>query len=123
MRAPSEIDIEALFRDYLSSDPSLSTYFTDCLTALVILGSHKGIEFGGYYQTKWEQNLVNPLQFSELYFEDFERKKLYVLMATVIDEEMEHFYKKMYEVAGLPVPSNAAKFRSAKLIRSKGKDF
>lgn len=47
----------------------------------------KGIEFDGYFRTKWEIEADHPMTFDEEYFENENRSELYVYLAALVDKD------------------------------------
>lgn len=48
----------------------------------------KGIEFDGYFRTKWEFEAEHPLTFDAKYFENQKRCELYIYLAALSDKEV-----------------------------------
>ena len=77
-----------IFGEYLVDDPNLELYFEDSHSLIVGEAQRKKIEFDGYLQEHWEKSADSVYHFDEEYFEDKNRKKLYVYLSSIVDEEI-----------------------------------
>lgn len=65
----------------------------------------KGIEFDGYFKERWEDSANTIIEFDEEYFDNQDRKKLYVYLSALYDDEVYKYLKNAYEVAQLEAPN------------------
>ena len=69
-----------LFKEYWANEPlEVTSYLNDCMDLLHGFAQEKGIEFDGYFQERWEVAADTIVNFDEDYFENRDRKNLYVL--------------------------------------------
>ncbi len=96
-----ELKPRDIFIDYLIDDPiDKETYFNDVISFIHGEAQRKGHEFDDYFQTKWEESADTISQFNEFYFDDLNRKKLYVYLSAMIDDEIFGYLNDGQEVAG-----------------------
>lgn len=94
------------FKDYFVGDnTNLEEYFNDCYSLIVGEADKKGIEFDGYLREKWEESADTIIHFDEEYFEDINRKKLYVYLSSLYDEEIYSYLCDAYNIALQQEPS------------------
>lgn len=95
-----------LFVDYFTNEPgNVQQYLNDCISLLVGEGNDRVIEFDGYFQERYEAEAENPVDFDEDYFDQDDRKKLYVYLCGQVDDEMLTMLQDAYKVAGLEAPT------------------
>lgn len=90
----------------LADDPNdLEAYWRDAFGLIHEAAINKGIEFDGYFDEKWEDAADTVTNFNEFYFDDEERRKLYVYLSALYDPEIMIHLKDAYYVAGENLPS------------------
>lgn len=98
--------IHELFREYLENEPlDISSYLNDCMDLLHGLAQEKGIEFDGYFQERWKDSADTIVDFDEDYFENRDRKNLYVFLSALYDDEVFEYLTIAYEIANLEAPT------------------
>ena len=99
-------DINALFVEYFINDPLDSEgYLNDCMDLLHGFAQEKGIEFDGYFQERWEDAADTIVNFDEDYFENRDRKNLYVFLSALYDDEVFDYLQGAYAIAHLEAPT------------------
>jgi hypothetical protein len=99
-------DINALFVEYFINDPLDSEgYLNDCMDLLHVFAQEKGIEFDGYFQERWEDAADTIVNFDEDYFENRDRKNLYVFLSALYDDEVFDYLQRAYAIAKLEAPT------------------
>ena len=99
-------DINALFVEYFNNDPLDSEgYLNDCMDLLHGFAQEKGIEFDGYFQERWEDAADTIVNFDEDYFENRDRKNLYVFLSALYDVEVFDYLQSAYAIAKLEAPT------------------
>ena len=99
-------DINALFVEYFINDPLDSEgYLNDCMDLLHGFAQEKGIEFDGYFQERWEDAADTIVNFDEDYFENRDRKNLYVFLSALYDDEVFDYLQSAYTIAKLEAPT------------------
>ena len=94
------------FRDYLANEPqNVSSYLNDCMDLLHGYAQEKGIEFDGYFQERWEVAADTIVNFDEDYFENRDRKNLYVFLSALYDDEVFDYLQNAYAIAKLEAPT------------------
>ncbi|MGK6342816.1 hypothetical protein ACMGDK_11290 [Chryseobacterium sp. DT-3] len=81
------------------------------------------IEFDGYFRTKWEIESNNVMTFDKEYFEDLQRKELYVFLAALIDEDIFEYLEYVWSLyKGEDLTENIL-HREIYLLKEKGVRF
>ena len=112
------------FTDYFQNDPNnLAAYFQDAYSLILIEADRKGIEFDGYLAEKWEESADSVFHFDEEYFEDFNRKKLYVYLSALYDEEIFSYLCDAYVVASQGIPTKKEIKKRIEQLISAGVNF
>ena len=94
------------FSDYLANEPqNVSSYLNDCMDLLHGFAQEKGIEFDGYFQERWEDSADTIVNFDEDYFENRDRKNLYVFLCALYDDEVFDYLQSAYTIAKLEAPT------------------
>ena len=65
----------------------------------------KQIEFDGYFQERWEDAADTIVNFDEDYFENRDRKNLYVFLSALYDDEVFDYLQSAYAIAKLEAPT------------------
>lgn len=98
--------IQELFKEYLANESKdRSLYLNDCMDLLHGIAQEKGIEFDGYFQERWEDSADTIVDFDEDYFENRNRKNLYVFLSALYDDEVFGHLQQAYEIAKLEAPT------------------
>lgn len=119
-----EIKPHDIFVEYFIDELNdLKSYFEDCYSFIVGEADRKGIEFDGYLREKWEQSADTIINFDEDYFDDMERKKLYVYLSSLYDEEIYGYLKQAYEVGLQEPPTKTEIEKRIKDLIAKGVNF
>lgn len=97
------ITVRDIFVEYFIDDPEdLENYMLDALDLIHGEAQRKKHEFDGYFQTKWEEASETITQFNENYFNNIDRKWLYVYLSAMIDDEILGYLNDAYEVIWKP---------------------
>ncbi|RCU42307.1 hypothetical protein EIZ47_10195 [Chryseobacterium lacus] len=97
------MSIKDILVNHLIDDPTdMESYWRDAVGLIQSEAIDKGIEFDGYFKEKWEDAAGTIFNFNEYYFDDEERRKLYVYLSALYDEEIMIHLKDAYQVASLP---------------------
>ena len=83
----------------------------------------KGIEFDGYFQTKWEIEAEHPMTFDEEYFENEERSELYVYLAALIDKDTFDYLSYVWMQVNGEVLTENVLHREIYLLKEQGVKF
>ena len=95
-----------LFKDYWANEPlEVTSYLNDCMDLLHGFAQEKGIEFDGYFQERWEDAADTIVNFDEDYFENRDRKNLYVFLSALYDDEVFDYLQGAYAIAHLEAPT------------------
>ncbi|PWN60027.1 hypothetical protein [Chryseobacterium oncorhynchi] len=93
------ITVRNILVEYLVDDPKdLKNYMLDAMDLIHGEAQRKNHEFDGYFGTKWRESSKTLNQFNEHYFDDVDRKWLYVYLSAMIDDEILSFLDDAYEV-------------------------
>lgn len=93
------ITVRDILVEYLIDDPEdLTGYMLDAMDLIHGEAQRKKHEFDGYFQTKWEEAAETITQFNEHYFNNVDRKWLYVYLSAMIDDEILGYLNDAYEV-------------------------
>lgn len=115
-----ELTPKDIFIDYFINDPTdLEGYFNDAINLIHGEAQRKGHEFDEYFQTKWEDAADSITQFNEPYFENKNRRKLYVYLSAFIDDEIFGYLQDAYEVVEFePLTKEQIKHEIDNLIKN-----
>ena len=75
--------------NYIEDDPDdLVNFYDDGMGLIRGAAADKNIEFDGYFRERWEMSADTIFEFDEEYFEDEDRRDLYVFLSALVDEEI-----------------------------------
>ncbi|MGH1520516.1 hypothetical protein [Chryseobacterium sp. JK1] len=78
-----------LLANYIEDDPeNLDDFYDDAMNLIRGAAADKNIEFDGYFRERWEISADTIFEFDEDYFEDEDRRDLYVFLSALVDEEV-----------------------------------
>ncbi|WP_300685852.1 hypothetical protein [Chryseobacterium sp.] len=78
-----------LLSNYIEEDPEdLNSFFDDAMNLIRGAAADKNIEFDGYFRERWEISADTIFEFDEEYFEDEDRRDLYVFLSSLVDNEI-----------------------------------
>ncbi|WP_185246609.1 hypothetical protein [Chryseobacterium bernardetii] len=78
-----------LLANYIEEDPDdLENFYDDAMNLIRGAAADKNIEFDGYFRERWEISADTIFEFDEDYFEDEDRRDLYVFLSALVDEEI-----------------------------------
>ncbi|MGU3376823.1 hypothetical protein [Chryseobacterium sp. M5A1_1a] len=78
-----------LLANYIEEDPEdLDSFYEDAMNLIRGAAADKNIEFNDYFRTRWEIAADTIFEFDEDYFEDEDRRDLYVCLSALVDEEI-----------------------------------
>ncbi|WP_284464918.1 hypothetical protein [Chryseobacterium sp.] len=78
-----------LLGNYIEEDPEdLDSFYNDAMNLIRGAAADKNIEFDGYFRERWEISADTIFEFDEDYFEDEDRRDLYVFLSALVDEEI-----------------------------------
>lgn len=82
-------DVLKLLADLRCESDDPHYYFDESMNIFRMLGVEKDIEVRGYYQSKFiEESTKHPVSFNPEYFENKERRNLYVYYCALKDKEI-----------------------------------
>lgn len=97
------ITVRDILVEYLIDNPEdLKSYMLDAMDLIHGEAQRKNHEFEGYFVSKWKEASETLSQFNEQYFDDVDRKWLYVYLSAMIDDEILSFLDDAYEVICQP---------------------
>lgn len=80
---------DLLWEEIKNSEEKGSKYiYNDSMNILRSCANEKKIEFDGYFQSRWEDSANTIINFDEDYFDDEDRRDLYVFLSALVDEEI-----------------------------------
>lgn len=89
-----------IFIEYLIDDPyDIQAYLDDAMDFIHGEAQIREHVFDGYFQEKWEESAATISEFNENYFEDRDRKNLYVYLSALWDPVIMGYLQDAYEVA------------------------
>lgn len=115
--------LTVLQQNYLDDPKDLQRYLDDAFGLLHYEAQERGIEFNGYFQSKWEASANTVFNFDENYFADLDRRNLYVYKAAEIDSELFELFQEVYRIAQLPIPTMKDIARETFWLEEKGVHF
>ena len=121
-----ELTPRDIFIDYLINidDPgNLETYFNDCFSFIVGEADSRGIEFEGYFKSKWEDSANTIYEFDDEYFDNIDRKKLFVYSSCLYNQDIFNILKDAYEVVEINPPNEHEIREEVKKLLDAGIDF
>lgn len=78
-----------LLANYIEEDPEdLDNFYDDAMNLIRGAAADKNIEFDGYFRERWEISANTIFEFDEDYFEDQDRRDLYVFLSALVDKEI-----------------------------------
>ena len=78
-----------LLSNYIEDDPdNMVGFYDDAMNLIRGAAADKNIEFDGYFKERWEISADTIIDFDEDYFEDEDRRDLYVFLSALVDEEI-----------------------------------
>ncbi|MDV3603778.1 hypothetical protein CMU86_11485 [Elizabethkingia anophelis] len=118
------MDIRSLLVEYFIDDPEdIQGYMNDAFSLIAGEAIQKGLEFDGYFKTKYEEALKNIPNFDEDYFANEDRVKLYVLLSALQNKEIMQYLEYIYLVSLQESPSEEKIILMAEEILDKGIKF
>lgn len=108
---------------YEDDREDIERYLTDVFGLLHEDAANRGIEFDGYFNTKWSQSADTIVNFDEEYFADLDRRNLYVYKAAETDPEILLLLQEAYRLATLKVPAINDIHREIFELEEKGVSF
>ncbi|KFF24776.1 hypothetical protein [Chryseobacterium vrystaatense] len=78
-----------LLGNYIEEDPDdMENFYNDAMNLIRGAAADKNIEFDGYFRERWEISADTIFEFDEDYFENEDRRDLYVFLSALVDEEI-----------------------------------
>ncbi|MCE4064376.1 hypothetical protein LXM63_04665 [Chryseobacterium gleum] len=78
-----------ILANYIEDDPDdLVNFYDDAMGLIRGAAADKNIEFDGYFRERWEISADTIFEFDEEYFEDEDRRDLYVFLSALVDEDI-----------------------------------
>ncbi|SHH68494.1 hypothetical protein SAMN05421866_3470 [Chryseobacterium oranimense] len=82
-------NILEILSNYLEADPEdLECFYDDSMELIRGAATHKNIEFDGYFRERWEISADTVFEFDEEYFENKDRRDLYVFLSALVDKDI-----------------------------------
>lgn len=114
--------IEYFLEFYLNAADD-DQYYNDCIDYLVHLADKRGIEFDGYLRQKWIDSADTIYNFDEDYFDDIQRKKLYVYLSCLVDDIIFKCHNEVYRLIRKDAPNKDEISAMYKSLIEKGVKF
>ncbi|MEJ5105483.1 hypothetical protein [Chryseobacterium sp. MYb328] len=113
-----------LLANYIEEDPEdLDNFYDDAMNLIRGAAADKNIEFDGYFCERWEISADTIFEFDEDYFEDEDRRDLYVFLSTLVDEEIfEYLHYVWHHVHNEELTKETIEYRIEEL-KEKGVRF
>lgn len=96
---------DAFIANYIDDPEDIDGYLRDAFGLIHGEAQERGIEFDGYFNTKWKESADTIGDFDEAYFADVDRRNLYVWKAAEVNPEIFALLQQAYEIAHLQVPT------------------
>lgn len=97
--------------------------FDDMVGFIQYQTNQKGIEFDGFFRTKWEIEADHPMTFDDEYFENENRSELYVYLAAEKDDEVFSWLEYAWNLTHEEELSKYILHREIYLLQEKGVKF
>lgn len=97
--------------------------FDDMIGFIQYQANQKGIEFDGFFRTKWEIEADHPMTFDNEYFEDENRSELYVFLASEKDKEVFSWLEYAWNLTHDEILTENILHREIYLLKEKGVTF
>lgn len=97
--------IDAFIANYEDDPTDIESYLRDAFGLIHGEAQERGIEFDGYFQTKWEESAATIGAFDEQYFSNMDRRNLFVWKAAETTPEIFKLLQQAYQIAHLIVPT------------------
>lgn len=88
------------FQEFYLNAADDDQYYNDCIDYLVHLADKRGIEFDGYFREKWIESSDTVYNFDDEYFDDIDRKKLYIYLSCLVDEIVFKCHNEIFSCIG-----------------------
>ena len=75
----------------------IESFYDDAMDLVRSCAIEKNIEFDGYFQQRWKDSADTIINFDEEYFEDPDRRDLYVFLSAMVDDQIFSFVQKVFE--------------------------
>ena len=85
--------------------------------------NQKGIEFNGFFRSKWEIEADHPMTFDDQYFEDENRSELYVYLSAEIDDQVFEWLKYAWNVTHDEIFTKEILHREIYFLKEQGITF
>ena len=96
----------SIFQKLFDDDPvSLDYYLEGVFGLLHEEAVNCGIEFDGYFKSKWNESANTIICFDEQYFSDIDRRNFYVYKAAEVNSEILQLLQSAYKIAHLRPPT------------------
>lgn len=93
------------FQDLFNYDPLNIDYYLEGVFGLLHEeATNRGIEFDGYFSSKWIKSANTIINFDDEYFSNIDRRNLYVYKAAEVDSEIFELLQSAYKIANLNPP-------------------
>ncbi|AQW96623.1 hypothetical protein BBD31_01360 [Elizabethkingia anophelis] len=118
------MDIRSLLVEYFIDDPEdIHGYMNDAFSLVAGEAIKKGLEFNGYFKTKYQDALRDIPNFDEDYFANEDRIKLYVLLSALQDKEIMQYLSDIYTVSQQLPPSEEEIIKMSEYLLDNGVEF
>lgn len=113
-----------LLAEYLSeADGDLEEFRNNSMEVIRAEAIERNIQFDGYYRTKWEIEADNVMTFDSEYFEDPQRRDLYVFLAALVNHDIYDFLEYIWPLVYDEDISENFIHREIYLLKEKGVKF
>lgn len=113
-----------LLGEYLiDSADNLQEFYDDSMELIRGVAEEKEIEFDEYFRTRWKDSADTIVSFDELYFENIDRRDLYVFLSAQVDNDIFEYLSYVWNIVNKEnLSSEILKDQVQKLI-NKGTRF
>lgn len=114
----------SLFAEYLAeSGDNIDQFYNSCMELIRAEAIEKNIQFDGYYREKWKIEAEHVMTFDSEYFEDPERRNLYVFLSALVNQDIYEFLEYIWPLVFDEDISENFIHREIYLLKEKGVKF
>jgi len=86
-----------LLGEYLADDAdNISEFYKDAMELIRSEAIERNIVFDGYFKDKWKIEAENVMTFDSEYFEDSDRRDLYVFLSALVNQDIYDFLEYVW---------------------------
>ena len=115
---------DKLWLDLINQEIDSKDIYNDSMNILRSCAVEKNIEFDGYFQKRWEESADTIINFDEDYFEDEDRRDLYIFLSAMVDSEIFKNLKIIFlHLFQIEITKEFLEDKTSDLIKVKGVKF